>query len=597
MSAKRVPAWERRFRAPVVLFPRWARDAPDKLVYSSNAEGSYQLYSWDRVARQRKRLTSNPIGVQNGRPLNDGSSTLWFEDTTGDETGRLLVTPFAGGEARPLSRDLPVGWQAGLELGDKFAAVGISQVGRYSIHLVKPDGEASVLLEKPEPMHISGMTADGRLLCVRHPQGDDNIHNALRVVETRMGRVIGALADGPGKGLRAHSFSPIAGDRRIAFTHERQGLGRPGTWDPEGDERRDYACDLPGDLSIADWYPDGRSLLLVHEHEGRNRLYRLDLFSGGLDAQDHPEGTISGAGVRPDGHVWLRHANGARPPSVIRLDGTPVLDSGEQAPEGVPYRSWFFDNQAGDRVHGFVATPPGPGPHPVLMWVHGGPTFAYTDTFMPDVQAWVDHGVAVAMVNYRGSTGYGSAWRDRLIGNPGLLEVEDVTAGLDDLVRQGVADPARAMIGGRSWGGYVTLMAIGTQPDRFAVALATVPVADYPAAYEDESADLQAYDRTLFGGSPETAPEMYRERSPLTYIGNVKTPVLIVGGDNDSRCPIRQIINYTDEMEKRGLKFELYRYSAGHGSMLVEERLKQFRLELDFANQHLPGGLPISDPV
>ena len=596
MSAKRVPAWERRFRAPVVLFPRWARDAPDRLVYSSNAEGSYQLYSWDRVARQRRRLTSNPIGVQHGRPLNDGSSILWFEDTSGDETGRLLVTAFAGGESRPLSRDLPVGWPAGLELGDKFVALGLSRVGSYVVHIVMPDGQASVLLEKPDPLHVVGMTSDGRLLCLSHPQGDDTIHNALRVVETRMGRVIGAIADGPGKGLRAHSFAPLPGDRRLAFTHEKQGLGRPGIWDPEGDERRDYKSDLPGDLLIADWYPDARSLLLIHDHQGRNQLVRLDLFSGGYETLAHPEGTISGAAVRPDGQVWLRHSSGARPPAVIRLDGTSVLDSGEAAPDGVVYRSWFFDNPAGDRVHGFVATPAGPGPHPILMWVHGGPTFAYTDTFMPDVQAWVDHGVAVAMVNYRGSTGYGSAWRDHLIGNPGLPEVEDVTAGLEDLVREGVADPARAMIGGRSWGGYVTLMAIGTQPDRFAVALATVPVADYQAAYEDESADLQAYDRTLFGGSPETAPQMYRERSPLTYIGNVKTPVLIVGGDHDSRCPIRQIINYTDEMERRGLSFELYRYSAGHGSMLVEERLKQFRMELDFANRHLPGGLPIPDP-
>ena len=597
MSARRVPAWERRFRAPVVLFPRWARDAPDKLVYASNVEGSYQLYGWDRVTRARKRLTANGIGVMTGRPTNDGGSVVWFEDTTGDETGRLLVTPLAGGDARPLSNDLPVGWPAGLELGDRFAAVGISQVGKYQVHLAMPDGEASVLLEQADPLHVAAMTPDGRLLCLSHPQGQDTIHTALRVVETRMGRIIGSQADGLGKGLHAHSFSPVPGDRRIAFTHEKQGLSRPGTWDPEGDERRDYPCSVPGDLHIADWYPDGRALLLVHEHEGRNRLHRLDLFSGGLEELTHPEGTISGAAVRPDGHVWLRHASGGRPATVIRLDGTPVLDSGEAAPEGVPYRSWFFENQAGDRVHGFIASPPGPGPHPVLMWVHGGPTSAYTDTFMPDVQAWVDHGVAVAMVNYRGSTGYGSAWRDRLIGNPGLPEVEDVVAGLKDLVSQGLADPARAMIGGRSWGGYVTLMAIGTEPDRFSVALATVPVADYSAAYEDESADLQAYDRTLFGGSPETVPEIYRERSPLTYIGNVKTPVLIVGGDNDSRCPIRQIINYTDEMKKRGLQFELYRYSAGHGSMLVEERLKQFRLELDFANRHLPGGLPIPDPA
>ena len=597
MSAARVPAWERRFRAPVSLFPRWARDAPDKLAYASNAEGSYQLYSWDRTVRQRRRLTSNPIGAQFGRPLNDGTAIAWFEDLKGDERGTWQVTPFAGGSARSLSRDLPVGWSAGMELGDTFAAVAISQVGGYAVHIVKPEGEATQLLEQSTPLHIEAMMRDGRLLCLGVPQGEDTIHTSLRVVETRMGRTVGRLADGPGRGLWAHSFSPVAGDRRLAFTHEKGGLGRPGTWDPENDERRDYASDLAGDLSVADWYPDGRSLLIVHDHEGRSRLHRLDLFTGGVEALEHPEGTISGAAVRPDGQVWLRHSSGSRPAAVISLSGNPVLDAAEAAPAGVGYRSWSFENRAGDTVHGFLAVPPTEGPHPVLMWVHGGPTAAYTDSFMPDVQAWVDHGVAVAMVNYRGSTGYGSKWRDVLIGNPGLPEVVDVTAGLDDLVSKGVADPARAMIGGRSWGGYVTLMAIGTRPDKFAVALATVPVADYPAAYADESADLQAYDRTLFGGSPETVPELYAERSPLTYIGQVKTPVLIIGGDNDSRCPIRQILNYTEEMERRGLPFELYRYSAGHGSMLIEERLKQFRLELDFAQRHLPGGLPVPAPA
>lgn len=596
MSPARVPAWEKRFRAPVTLFPQWARDAPDQLVYASNAEGSYQLYSWARATRQRRRLTANPIGTQSGRPLNDGSAVAWFEDVSGDETGRWMVTPFAGGEGRPLSLDLPVGWPAGLELGDSFAAVAISRAGNYALYLVSPAGVATALLEQPTPLHIAGMMPDGRLLCLSVPQGEDTIHTALRVVETRMGRTVGRLADGPGKRLHAHSFSPQAGDRRLAFTHEKGGLSRPGTWDPEGDERRDYASQLPGELTVADWYPDGRALLLVHEHEGRSRLHRLDLFTGAVDPLEHPEGTISGARVRPEGQVWLRHSSGSRPPTVINQSGNPILDAGEAPPVGVAYRSWFFENGAGARVHGFVAAPAAAGPHPVLMWVHGGPTAAYTDSFMPDVQAWVDHGVAVAMVNYRGSTGYGSAWRDALLGNPGGPEVEDVTAGLADLVSQGVADPARAMIGGRSWGGYVALMAIGTRPEVFAVALATVPVADYPAAYADESADLQAYDRTLFGGSPETIPALYRERSPLTYIANVRTPVLIVGGDNDSRCPIRQIINYTDELERLGHTFELYRYSAGHGSMLVEERLKQFRLELEFAKRHMPGGFPVPDP-
>jgi dipeptidyl aminopeptidase/acylaminoacyl peptidase len=257
---------------------------------------------------------------------------------------------------------------------------------------------------------------------------------------------------------------------------------------------------------------------------------------------------------------------------------------GEAAPPGRPFESWSFTNPNGDRVHGFYVTPPGDGPFPVIMDVHGGPTWAYADDFRPSAQAWVDHGFAVGMVNYRGSTGYGSEFRDALLGNPGFPETEDVLTGLDDLIARGIADPARAVVGGNSWGGYITLMSLGLHPDRYALGLAGVPVADYPAAYEDEAELLRAYDRTLFGGGGlEDMPELYAERSPMTYIENVRAPVLILAGDNDSRCPIRQIINYCERLTELGREFELYRFEAGHGSMVMNEQIRQMRLRLDYA--------------
>ena len=146
------------------------------------------------------------------------------------------------------------------------------------------------------------------------------------------------------------------------------------------------------------------------------------------------------------------------------------------------------------------------------------------DRWAPDVQAHVDAGFLVAMVNYRGSEGFGQAWRDALTGNIGIYELEDVLAGLDDLVARGLADPYRVVLAGWSWGGYVTLMGAGRFPDRFRSLIAGVPVADYIAAFEDEAPSLQAIDRVLFGGSPDEVPELYRERNPLTYAGQRAPP-------------------------------------------------------------------------
>jgi dipeptidyl aminopeptidase/acylaminoacyl peptidase len=219
----------------------------------------------------------------------------------------------------------------------------------------------------------------------------------------------------------------------------------------------------------------------------------------------------------------------------------------------------------------------------LLLDVHGGPTWHDTDAFGAYVSAWVDHGFAVAQVNYRGSTGYGSAWRDANESAVGRIELQDLVAVRDHLVTEGIADPDRIILQGASWGGYLTLLGLGLYPDLWAAGIAAVPVADYVAAYEDESEGLKAFDRSLFGGSPDEVPEVYRAASPITYLDAVKAPVLILAGVNDSRCPLRQIENYVKGLERRGHLHEVYRFDAGHGSLVDAERIRQTSAELEFA--------------
>ena len=574
--------WEQRFRAASLSFPHWARNAPDRLVLSSNESGAWQVYAWDRATGSRRQVTDDPIGVIGGAATPDGSGVVWFHDVTGDEVGHWRIAPFEGGDARPLAPGVADAWTTGVALGDGLAVVGTAAGDGFSVFVVEGDGPARLVHHHAELVEVGGLSRDSGLLAVLHAEHGDTIHPAVRILDARTGEARADQWDGPGLGLGVAGWSPVAGDQRLALSHEREGRQRPAVWDPVSGERRDYTVDLPGDVEIEGWWPDASALLLVHEHEGRSQLHRLEL-AGGLEEIPHPPGTVSGAGVRPDGQVWFRLASGAEPPSVRTAGGDEVCPpAGDRAPAGRPYRSWSFANPSGQRIHGFVATPPGDGPHPVVMLVHGGPTWAYSDTFLPDVQAYVDHGLAVAMVNYRGSTGYGTAFRDALIGNPGFPEVEDVVAGLAALVAEGIVDPGRAAIAGGSWGGYVTLLALGLHPGRWAVATAAVPVADYVTAFADEAPALQAFDRSLFGGGPEEVAELYVERSPLTYVDRVRAPVLVIAGDNDSRCPIRQVLNYVDALKARGGEVELYTFDAGHGSMVIDERVRQMRAELDF---------------
>jgi dipeptidyl aminopeptidase/acylaminoacyl peptidase len=135
----------------------------------------------------------------------------------------------------------------------------------------------------------------------------------------------------------------------------------------------------------------------------------------------------------------------------------------------------------------------------------------------------------------------------------------------------------------------VTLLGLGRHPERWVAGIGGVPVADYIAAYEDEAPILQALDRALFGGSPETAPQLFVERNPITYVDALRAPLLILAGENDSRCPIRQVWNYVERLRARGVEPEVYTYTTGHASFDVEERIRQTAIVLDFLAANVPG--------
>ena len=110
-------------------------------------------------------------------------------------------------------------------------------------------------------------------------------------------------------------------------------------------------------------------------------------------------------------------------------------------------------------------------------------------------------------------------------------------------------------------------------------------VADYVTAYADEMEQLRAFDRSLFGGSPQERPDVYRAASPLTYVDAVRAPILVLAGENDPRCPIRQIDNYLDALAARAADYAVSRFDAGHGSLVVEQDMAHMATEVSFARQ------------
>jgi dipeptidyl aminopeptidase/acylaminoacyl peptidase len=590
------PVWEQRFRAPRVSLPEWAEEAPDRSLFVSNATGTYELYAWDRASGGQRQVTDRPNGTTDGTLSPDGASIWWFADTDGDEFGVWMRQPFEGGADEPAVPGLAPSYPAGLAIGREGTLV----VGRSTdedgstVHLVRPGAAEPVeIYRHRESAGVGDLSYDGSLVAIEHTEHGDAMHSALRVLRASDAGMVAELDDTKGGteelGLTVLGFAPLAGDTRLLVGHQRRGRWEPMLWDVATGTETDLRLDLPGDVS-AEWYPDGSGLLIVHGFEARSELWRYEIATGALVRVETPAGSVSSATARPDGSVEYLWSSAAEPPVVRSTAGGVVLDPpGPKAPPSVPVEDVWVDGPGG-RVHALVQRPAeGEGPFPTVFEVHGGPTWHDSDAFASGPAAWVDHGYAVVRVNYRGSTGYGREWTDALKHRVGLIELEDIAAVRAWAVDSGLADPARLVLSGGSWGGYLTLLGLGTQPDDWAVGLAAVPVADYVTAYEDEMEALKAMDRTLLGGSPEEVPERYAASSPLTYVDAVKAPVHVTAGVNDPRCPIRQIDNYVDRLAARGAVHEVYRYDAGHGSLVVEERIKQVALDLDFAARHLGG--------
>jgi dienelactone hydrolase len=594
------PTWVRRFTAEEHDFPVWAPTDPDALATVSDRSGARQVWTYNPATGALGQLSDEPIGVDGAAYALPDGRFAWWRDTTGDERGCLVAAP-PGGSPEVVFPDLPEGWLMGLAFVAPRSAISIEVDGVYTTYVVDRGAPPRELWSTPFASGVGrmypvggGLSADGSLVCVSHAESGDILHTALRVFDAETGTIRGDLVD-DGRNLMPEAWSPVPGDQRLAFTSELGPFERPAVWDLTTRERRDIAIDLPGAVFPVGWWPDASAILVRHEHEGRAQLYRLDPTTGATRLVADPQADIEeegGSGVRPDGSVWFKTSLGQDPPRILTDDGREIFPpSDEPAPSGRPFRSFFFNDPSGVRVQAFVVTPEGVGPFPTVMSVHGGPSWHERDRYDPESQAFVDAGYAVILINYRGSTGYGIAFREALIGNVCFTETEDIIACLDALETEGVVDPERVFWSGWSWGGCLACFNAGAHPDRWRAIFAGIPSGDMVAAHWASAPELQAWDDAVYGGSPDEVPEAYRRSDPMTYVSAVKAPILVIAGESDPRCPLEGITPWVDAVRGNGGSVEIELYPEGHHAGSVDLQVRHMRLILDFFARN--GGLPV----
>jgi dipeptidyl aminopeptidase/acylaminoacyl peptidase len=211
----------------------------------------------------------------------------------------------------------------------------------------------------------------------------------------------------------------------------------------------------------------------------------------------------------------------------------------------------------------------------LLVVIHGGPTGisipSLTYSYVYPIWHWVNQGAVVLLPNYRGSAGYGEAFRSLNVRNLGVGDAWDVMSGVDYLIEEGIADPDRMGSMGWSQGGYISAF-LTTYTDRFSAISVGAGISNWMTYYVNT--DIHPFTRQYLQATPWSDPEIYALTSPMTKINNASTPTLIQHGEFDKRVPTPNAYELYQGLQDVGVETKLVIYNGfGHGITKPKERL------------------------
>ncbi len=389
---------------------------------------------------------------------------------------------------------------------------------------------------------------------------------------------------------------------------------RSGWWNLERirDGQRDVLHAAEAEFGYPAWVFGTRSYAFLgdsriftsYERDGRTHFSVLDPETGDLEPVDVPHDALwSGPFVAAEVRTAVYIAGSATTPNqVVVLDlstgDSEVIRSSANVPVGIEHfsvpRAIEFPTERGLTAHALVYEPTNPdfeAPEgeqpPLIVMSHGGPTGATTPIFSLAMQFWTSRGFAVVDVNYGGSTGYGRAYRERLNGEWGVVDLEDCVNAAKYLVERGEADGSRLLITGGSAGGYTTICAL-TFTDDFAAGATYFGISDLERFETGDGHKFERmYNHTLIGPYPEDA-EVYRARSPINFVERISTPMLVLQGADDEVVPAAQSELIVEALRERGIPHAYLLFAGeGHGFRRAESAIAALQAELSFYAQIL----------
>lgn len=350
---------------------------------------------------------------------------------------------------------------------------------------------------------------------------------------------------------------------------------------------------------------DGRSVCWTANVDGRTAIYSYDLATKQTQALPLKPGVNTLGGnpqpYSPDGSRLLFFHEGADSPldawvydpaTKESQQVTHALVGGLRSADMVqPYLVHYPSRDGKFTISAYVYVPNNIQPNhkfPAIVYIHGGPASQFVDDFNCLVQYVVNQGYLVIAPNYRGSTGFGKEFMDANYRDEGGNDLNDVLDAGDWIKKSAFVDPKKLVVMGRSYGGYLTMMAVTKAPDMWAAGVPIVPFVNWTTELANEDPGIRQNDLAIMG-DPVENKALYADRSPINFVDRIKAPLLLLAGGNDPRCPKSEAEQVAAAIKKNGgfVQIKVYE-NEGHQFSRVENNIDAYQRVSDFLKVRVP---------
>ena len=586
----------------------WSPSGSD-IAYSSSASGRFNIWKMKADGSAPQQLTkseeiqSDPIWSPDGKYL------VFQQDKGGDEMYDLYAVRSDGGTPQNLT-NTPENRESNahfshdgqwISFDSKQKTSPVTNIGMMDWKTRK----SSLLTHESSQDHswsVAFWSPDDRFLyATRTYRGDED--GDIYRIDVKSGNAEN-LTQHSGKVLNQRGAISPDGDHLLFTSNEKGGFNNVVLLNLANKQKK-WITDTKWEAEAGDWSPLGDHFLYSENADGRTSLFSATSDGGKTTKIALPEGINELGGnphaFSPDGSLLLvMHQDSTRPGDmwVLSATGGPpkqVTYSARQSLSNVPLpgsRVITYKSFDGKLISAFLWMPfnlKRDGTNAAIVLPHGGPTGQTRDAFNSTALALASRGYIVIAPNVRGSTGYGMDFQHANHQDLGGGDLQDEVYAVNWLKKTGYVDPKKIGITGGSYGGFMTLMAIGKTPDLWAAAVQLFGIIDWKTMLQHSDPSLQEYIKSLLG-DPVTDVAAYEAASPIKYIRNEKAPLLVLQGERDIRVPAEEARQVVEILQKENRTVDAHYYpDEGHGFAKREDQIDSLTRLVAWFDKYLRG--------